>query len=269
MENKVWNQHAKHWDLITTPLKPAEEDIQRIIKISKPILEKQDNPKIVTLGITPELVSIPFVKGAIYSFDASEDMIKNIYRPNEKLPSFVQEAYWQELSLEDNSIDLILGDGSLNALPEKNIYFEVLKELSRTLKKDGKIIIRVFCRPDVSDFFNEIKEDVLSKKITNFHALKWKIAMALNFDFSVPVKDIYMMFNYLFPDREKLSIESGWSLDVINTIDAYKDSSVKYTFPTLNEITEIFSDYFDIENIFFSSYELGERTPTFVLKVQE
>ena len=62
-------------------------------------------------------------------------------------------------------------------------------------------------------------------------------------------------------DRTAAARRLGWPVEAINTIDAYKGSSVAYTFPTLAEISAAVVGRFEIVGITHPTYKLGERCP--------
>ena len=55
-------------------------------------------------------------------------------------------------------------------------------------------------------------------------------------DRNVAVVDILGAFDALVPDRGALAVRTGWSPAVIDTIDAYRGSDLRYSFPTQAEL---------------------------------
>ena len=98
-----------------------------------------------------------------------------------------------------------------------------------------------------------------------FHAFKWKLAMAVAQapgDANVAMQGVWEAFERLFPDRERLSRATGWSLEVIAEIDDYQRSPHIKNFPTRAQILALFPSARFVES---GSYELADRCPLLVM----
>jgi hypothetical protein len=67
-------------------------------------------------------------------------------------------------------------------------------------------------------------------------------------------------------DVHDLAERTGWHVEEIQTIDAYRGSPARYTFPTLEEARGYLSADFEEISCHFPDYELGERCPTLLLR---
>ncbi|MFM6993078.1 MAG: class I SAM-dependent methyltransferase, partial [Rhodoferax sp.] len=220
------------------------------------------------LGVTPEVVWLAWPPGSsIHAFDHSADMVKKVWRPHSTLTSDVCLTDWSGLPLASGSVDVFAGDNSLGALPTFAKSQDVLRELHRTLKPTGLVCLRCFIAPEVPETLEAIKDDVDQGRVRSFHALKWRVAMALcsGPDQNVVVHRIVESFDSLFPDREALSRAHGWPVPVINTLEAYRNNDVLYTFFTLAALERFASPWFRIQGIQYPEYELAERCPTVTL----
>ena len=65
---------------------------------------------------------------------------------------------------------------------------------------------------------------------------------------------------------EDLADKPGFEPEVTRTIEAYRGSGIKYTFPTVSLLKEALAETFEVTATFTKSYELGERCPTLVLR---
>ena len=265
-QTHVWEKHASHWARVGAPLRPSAIDNALMRTAIEPSLRPAGQvSKIGILGVTPELVAMAWPKTIeLFAFDHSEMMIREVWQPNPDVPSHVSLSSWQSLPLQTHSLDGLLGDNSLGALPSMSEYKLVFAELFRVLKPSGKLCLRCFISPEQPESADDIFKDVSAGGIKNFHVLKLKLAMTLSNcpSYSVFVKDIQALFDTKFPNRMALSKLTSWDLDVINTIDAYRGSETVYTFPTLEALKEVASPWFDIESISTPDYELSERCPT-------
>ena len=77
--------------------------------------------------------------------------------------------------------------------------------------------------------------------------------------------EVWLAWKQLVPDPKMLATCTGWSMDVILTIDSYQDSLATYSFPTMDELKQSLQAYFQIINFHIPGYELGDRCPLFEL----
>ncbi|NDE82843.1 MAG: class I SAM-dependent methyltransferase [Chlamydiia bacterium] len=268
MKLNVWNDHVnimKHRG--GYPLKPPSQAIDAFFQeATSRINPETEAQTIVLLGVTPEIVSLPWPKNVtIKAFDQSQEMIDAIWEPNASIQSNIEKYYWQSLPLENESADLILGDGCTTQMADEGEYEKLFFEMDRILKPSGAFLMRCFIQPAVRESFEQIIESAYGKEIQYFGSLKWRVAMAAMKDdeSSIAVKEIFKTFNQLFPDRNSLSMITGWSKEVIDGIDAYKTSSSIYSFPTLEDLIATFNKFFMVTTVNTQAYELSDRCPIF------
>ncbi|AXQ29001.1 methyltransferase domain-containing protein [Solimonas sp. K1W22B-7] len=262
----VWTRHSGQWQRIGSPLKPLPEDARRALSLVQPALAEAGLPsKVLVLGVTQELVQLPWPAGGrLLAVDHSGPMIASLWRPSTAVSSEVLRARWQELPLPDASVTAIVGDGSLNALPSLAGIPAVLSEARRVLRPAGLMALRCFIRPDRQESLEAVRDAALQGQVGSFHALKWRVAMALPADagFSVAVTDILASFEQLFPDRDELARRAGWPRESTDTIEAYRGTDTRYCFPTLAALAEVAAPHFSIVEQRCGEYELAERCPT-------
>jgi len=84
---------------------------------------------------------------------------------------------------------------------------------------------------------------------------------------NIPVTEIRDNFERMFYDRRALSDATGWPMEDIETIDAYKNSSDVYTFPTVGQFKSAIPDTFrNIRVLESGTYELADRCPLLVME---
>jgi len=266
----VWKHHAAHWQQVGSPLRPTEEDREIILTLSLPALSHSRNTsEVIVLGVTPELVQLNWPGNIrLQAFDHSAEMIASVWRPHFRNPSSVQQVRWQSMPLEDESVDLVIGDGCVTVLPCADDCRAVFAEASRVLKPTGLLVMRCFIRPERAESAEDVVTALYNGMIGSFHALKWRVAMAINPDgeFSVAVAGIHALFERLFPDRDQLAGYTGWSREAIDTIDAYSGTDIRYTFPTISELTELALPFAAVVDARKGTYELAERCPILCFK---
>ena len=268
-KSAVWQKHSTHWSRVGAPLRPTEEDGCLMFELATPVLAGVHDAQIMVMGVTPEVVQLPWPRGAqLQAFDCSEAMIASIWRPHAEISSAVQCARWQQLPLQNGAMDLIVGDGATTQFAGLVDYQEVFSELARVLKPGGALIMRCFLRQQSSDELDAIKRSALAGEIASFGTLKWRIAMALvgqRSGFGIRVTEIFAAFESLFPDRDQLSRQAAWPREDIDTIDAYRGAEACYTFPTLAELLQIIAPWFELAAVRHGTYELADCCPTIAL----
>jgi SAM-dependent methyltransferase len=261
----VWKRIARNWQHVGSPQRPTDEDGRLMLALAGPALAAHRAPGVVVMGVTPEIVRLPWPAGTrILALDRSAEMIASVWQPHPRLYSQVARARWQSMPIKDRSIALAVGDGSLNALPRMADYPVVLGEVARILKPGGSMVLRCFVRPERPERMDEIAAAARGGGIGSFSALKWRIAMALDGggSCSVAVAGIRAAFDRLFPDRDRLSRATGWARQTVDTIDSFKDVATRYSFPTLQAIGAVAAPVFDLTGVRRGHYEMADQCPT-------
>lgn len=261
-----WESSPSWWDFLGSPLRPTRQDLDFLeLELLPKIKTISSRKKIILLGVTPEIATLPWDEDTeIIAVDSSPNMIRTIWPESQVPRGKVICGDWQELPLSDSSCDLILGDGCFTLLDYPSGYQKLLQEAFRVLKPKGLLSMRFFLKPSRAEEDKVIFEQLRNKSINNFHAFKWRLAMALqkSIEEGVKVSDIWQVWQQEVSNPEKLLQDLGWPIDLLSTIDIYKGSSSFYTFPTLLEVRNLFFLRFTELSSFFPNYELGERCPT-------
>ncbi|WP_246681073.1 class I SAM-dependent methyltransferase [Mesorhizobium sp. B2-3-15] len=255
-----WDSYHRHWKLLDAPLRPTPETVG--------LFEREldlGNADVLLLGVTPELAVLG---RSMLAIDQSAAMISGVWA-GDNISRRAMAGNWLDLPVERECFDAVIGDGCLSAVDTKAARGSLFGEIARVLKPGRHAAIRVFARPETADDLRGIEALVLAGGIENFHALKWRIAMACttgDCDSSVDVQAIRAAFDKLFPDREALAACTGWSMASINTIDVYAGSETRYSFATLAMLVDEARGWFDQVRVVPSgSYPLAERCPLLVL----
>ncbi len=266
-----WKKAPQWFDLLSSPLRPSPEDIDflKLQVLPKLQIDSAETKKVVLLGVTPEIATLPWSeKTEILAIDSSDMMINTVWPREQVSRGKAINGNWQQLPLADNSCNLVLGDGCFTLLDYPHGYKTVLQEILRVLKTNGLCVMRFFLRPEKAEDLPTIFAQLQNKSVGNFQVFKWRLAMALqkNIQSGVPVREIWQVWNQEVPFPEKLMQELAWSSELLETINIYKDSPSVYTFPTLAEVRQLCNSDFIEESCYFPSYELGERCPTLVFR---
>lgn len=261
----VWEKHAKQWDQIGSPLRPSDADIHNHNLWINEYTRSHEKPlTVLLLGVTPELVNLPWPKNTtLLAVDMNLSMIDFILpKQTPHLKPIAIAGNWLQLPFANSSVDIVIGDGCYSTLAERN-YEKMTREIRRVLATTGILAMRFFTRPETTESVESIHHDFLSGEINNFHALKWRLAMALHGSLKqgVCLQEIWDIWNEKFQPHHEQMETLQWSEQVTNTIDNYKNSDAFYTFPTLLEIRSILQQQFNELDIYIPNYTLGERCP--------
>jgi hypothetical protein len=265
-----WNKHAQQWQWIGSPLRPAPEDIQLLERAlaSWHAAYPLPSPQAVLLGVTPEIALMQWPPGTrLVAIDHNEAMIREIW-PGEKLGYTAQCAEWSRPPLPPGSQDIIVGDGCFSLLVNRAEYRATAHAMRRVIRRHGLFLMRFFIRPDVAEPVAGVVDDLWQARIGNFHAFKWRLAMALHgsLDEGVRLADIWDAWHAAVPEPAQLVSRLGWPVPAVLTIDAYRDVQTRYTFPTLAEARAVLAEGFEETACWFPGYELGERCPTLAFR---
>jgi SAM-dependent methyltransferase len=256
-----WDNYHRHWKLLDAPLRPTAETVG--------IVEREldlDEADVLLLGVTPELAGLGRTMLAV---DGSAAMVSGVW-PGDNVHRRAMTGNWLDLPIGSASVDAVIGDGCLTVVDSAAARHALLGEVARVLKPGGRVAIRVFAGPETFEDLQAIKDQALAGEIGNFHALKWRIAMACatgDRDRAINVQAIRDAFDSNFPDRAALTAKTGWSMVSINTIDVYAGSETTYCFATLAMLVDEASGWFgQVRVVPSGSYPLAERCPLLVLE---
>jgi SAM-dependent methyltransferase len=255
-----WTRHLRHWQLLAPPLRPHADVVAHVRS-----LIDTDGARCLLLGSTVEYAVLG---PRVIAMDASWSMISGLWRGAEP-PGLAIQSDWTNMPVAPHAVTHVLCDGSLNAVSAA-VLTDVVREVTRVLKPDGVLIARVFCRPTVAETADDIRRDIRLGRVGNFHALKWRVAMAALRDRASPdiaVSAIRDAVIAQYPDRDELCRSTGWSRAEVDTLDVYDGSSVVYNFPTEAAIFALLQRSFaTVEIVRCGAYPLAERCPLLVAR---
>jgi SAM-dependent methyltransferase len=237
---------------------------------------QQRNPgrslRALLLGVTPELATLRWPEGtSLLAVDRSEGMIATVW-PKQGTPEGASVACsdWRALPLDKATIDIVVGDGAVNALANSEAYAPFTRELHRVLAPGGLVHLRTFVAPTERESLDAIAADLDAGKIRSFHALKWRIAMALptNIARGTALDEVWRAWRSMCPDEDALAALLACDRGTVDTIHTYRGSTATYTFPTHTELRAAFDGLFVERSIVTPSYELGERCPSIVFEAR-
>jgi hypothetical protein len=250
----LYQRHAR----LRPPLAPNEEVVAAIASSIA-----AHNAHVLILGMTPSL--LPAVQTAIV-LEKDEKMIAEVW-PGDTATAKAISGDWFSVPAPAQHFTAVVGDGSL-CFVGLDDYPALFTQLAKVLTPDARLAIRIYETPAAGETLADVRNRALAGEIAGFHAFKWRLAMALvtkEKRSALPVAKIHNAFEELFPDRAALSRATGWSLEDIAEIDAYRNGSAVYHFPTRQEILAAWPKAFArLRFIPSGTYELAERCPILV-----
>ncbi len=252
MTHVHWNEYHRAWSNVTLPLRPNHEVVAAVRKEIAAI----EGPGLL-LGVTAEFAGLC---APLVAIDRNPSFVQRVWHDNGTGRCAVV-GNWLHPIFADRTFALCLGDGSLSGMIFPTEMHQLGAELARVLRPGSRLVFRLFASPDTAESVADVKEAALAAKIRNFHAFKWRFAMALAAQEREPnirLDRIYERFDQLFPDRDELIRRTGWVREQIETIEHYKRSSVVYSFPTRDQLLSVIGrEFCAIRFVPSGTYELA------------
>jgi len=267
-EADIW-QGRTRWSDVGPPLRPGPHDVALLQRLVAEAMAGRSRRDAILLGVTPEIATMTWPAGTrLIAIDSSPGMIDRVW-PRDRLtiPAEARHGDWRDLPLAGASADIVLGDGCFSMLATEEDYRRMCLEVRRVLRPDGYFIIRLFVRPRRREDIAVIWENLLARRIGNFHEFKWRLAMALAVgkDDQVRVDDIWQAWRAAAIDARQLAAQLNWRLADIETIEDYRGSPLIFTFPPLAEVLRRCWPSYNLLSRIVPDYQMGERCPTLVL----
>ena len=247
------------WPTLKPPLRPHPNVARKVAAL----LPRTDDP-VLLLGVTPELASIA---GRTIAVDWSARMIALAW-PGDNGTRRALLGDWRRLPLAEGAVAAAIGDGSITMLRFPEDMLLLIDQLRMVIVPGGRAVIRCFATPEPAETLAEVREAALSGGI-GFHAFKQRLNMATAHeggDVNVSSEALHTSFERLFPDRHQLARASGWSLEAIAEIDAYRGSAYLHCYPSRSQLLRVVPSWMRAAAfVETDGYPLAERCPLLVL----
>lgn len=222
----------RRWPTLQAPLRPppsvAAQMAGALADCTDPLL---------LLGVTPELAAI---ERPMIALDWNPAMIALAW-PGDSTTRSARLGDWKAMPLDTGSVGAAMGDGVITMLGWRHEVERLLTELHRVVRPGGRIVLRCFATPtDHPDLATICAEAISGAR--SFHAFKLRFNMAVareNDDRTVTSDALFERFTQRFADRDALAVASGWSLETIAEIDAYRGSSYVHCYPSRGELAAL------------------------------
>lgn len=257
----TWTTFHRRWARLRPPLRPNAEVVRAI---GEAIAGRA--ARVLLLGVTPELADLGDETVAL---DASPGMITHVW-PGDTLRRLAVRGDWRAMPDLGGRFSAAIGDGSLCAIDLAD-YAGLFAGLERVLTRGARLAIRLYETPEIGESLGDVRRAALAGEIAGFHALKWRLAMALaseTGDANVSLTRIHQAFERAFPDRFALGAATGWGLETIAEIDDYAGSDGRLSFPTRTALlASLPARLANPRFVASGTYELAERCPILVADI--
>ena len=264
-----WPEIARQWQEVGPPLRPVAEDARFVLEAVSEWGRQPTPPRVLLLGVTPELYGLPWPAGTDFlAVDRTHAMIDVVWPgPREAILC----ADWLAMGLPDCSRDIVLCDGGLHLLGYPEEQRRLVHLLANALSDEGLCILRLYVPPVEPDSPDGILADLLGGEIRDLNILKLRLWMSLlgSPDEGVELGTVWRAIHEVAPDLEALATRLGWPLEHTLAINAYRGSTARYFFLTVDQVLDLFCrdpGGFQLSDIRVPSYERGEQCPTLVLQ---
>lgn len=259
--NSLPRDFHRRWPTLKPPLRPPASVALHIADLLAPCSDP-----LLLLGVTPELADIG---RAIVAMDWNAEMIALAW-PGDTPTRHALLADWKAMPLADASVGGAMGDGVVSMLGWPHEQPALLAELWRVVRPGGRIVLRCFATPEHHPPAEAVLAEAMQGRL-GFHAFKQRFNMAVareGADITVASARLHERFEALVPDRAMLSAATGWSLDEIAEIDAYRGSGYVHCYPGRAELTALLDRHWPAPSCFVetSGYPLADHCPLLVLE---
>ena len=264
MTNSNWEANEEVWRTVPPPLMPSAEDFALLEQASPPeLLDKGTAPRILVLGVTPALIYAEWPPDSeIHAVDYDEVMIDIFWKEGENRQCHLD--YWQKMPFPDDHFDLVVGDCSFNALPDRADYDDVLREVRRVSRPSTPMVCRFFMQPEPRLTLARLAEgmpgEFANYRIPSIRMLLMLAAAAE--DGSLMLTDILRRIVEQYGDVDEYLVSLRHTPeDIARTKLAFGRDQL-LNFPGWQGLLERFSPYYTDISIAFPGYDCGSFCPT-------
>jgi len=268
--NSHWEDFAAVWHRVGPPLRPCPTDVDYV---SSTVHAWHDahagrESAALILGVTPELAAMPWPHGChVLGIDHHVGMIRRFWPAHGQPRRMVVRGDWREMPLAPHSIDVILADGCLTQLDFPAGYVSALTQAQRVLQPQGLFLARFFVQGEQAETLEALRAQLRAGAVSSFHEFKFRLALALQSEATQGIRldDVWQAWQGLRELAQPLAGRPGWTPEATSTIEVYRASNSRYTFPTLDELRVVLSDFFVERSCVNLDYPFGANCPTLCL----
>jgi len=252
------------------PSAPSKSEKLAYDHFLKKALKGKRQPKVMILGVTPELRDIALKNNCeVISVDISKEMIKTmkgLVKNKKHKKDIILNDNWLTVPFKNNSFDVVMGDGPFTNIPSLPDVKKMLTKITKILKPDGYLLIReVIHLSNRKKSFKKVVSDYRKKRI------KWE-------DFYVDIR-FYVFFEKVYNSQKKLLYSGKVFKELIDqqqkgnltekelkTLKSL-ESNIKNLILGKAEFKRLFSKYFSfVSERVGKEFEFCKSLPIFLFK---
>ena len=254
-----------NWSNLGPPLRPSRFD-RAVVQREGQALHASS--RVVVLGLTPETVTCGWPSGIeLIALDHSPAMLSALW-PQQDAPerSSALLANWLAMPLANGVADLVCADGCHTQVTFPHGFGVLAGEIQRILRPAGRLLARVFIRPDIVEPMDQVADDLAAGRVGSVNALKLRLLATLQGlnRHGTRLGDAWTAWKDLPLPPQALQSAPGWTADELAGIEGYRDLETRYYLPTMAELRMAHAGLFDEIACHSGDYELAERCPTLV-----
>jgi hypothetical protein len=262
----TFDHFARQWNLLGPPLRPCSEDLDGYWRAlgrpgtGAPLGEHAT----LILGVTPEFSEFPWPAGKpVIAADHTQSVLHYVWPGHGRSDRYAACADWRSLPLADRSVDVVLGDGCLTLIPFPHAYAEIVDELRRVMLPGGQLALRAFIDAESGDTPSDVCNQLLAGEHATFHEFRFRLAIAVqeNATAGVQLGDAWEHWHSAGLDVAEVAQLNRWPHEVVEKIDLWRNSEIRYAFPTLHQLREALSDAFEESACEIPGYSFGDHCP--------
>jgi len=264
-----WQYYSRSHRLSRPPMRPSGQDLAYYWDIAAEWVRKHRAPRVLQLGVTPELYDLPWPEGTDFlAVDRTQAMIGAIW-PGSQDSVLCED--WLSMNLPDGSRDIVLCDGGLQLLDYPEGQSNLIRILRRVLSDEGLCIFRFYVLPVQGETPDSVIRDLLDGDIGSLETLKLRLNMSLQKypEGGVVCEHVYETLVKAVPNLEELAVKLGWPVERMLLMNDYKGMEFRFYWLSLEQIVDLFCRHpggFRVHRLETPSYELGQRCPTVALQ---
>jgi hypothetical protein len=254
------------------PIRPADSDIALYADraLARSAASMRGGLEVLMLGVTRAIAAMPWPAGtSLLAVDWSRGMIRRFW-PAGEVPAGANLAIgdWREMPVAGASRDFVVGDACYAALATLDDCAALHAELARVLRPGAWWVQRSFLRPETPENLDRLFAELETGRIGVFEVFCWRLAMALHGQAGEGVRcdDVWREWSGRMRDPRALFERLGWAPAILATIERWQGEATRILFPSLAEVRRLAAPDFEVLEIRYPDYEMGDRCPMLVLR---
>jgi len=212
---------------------------------------------------------MPWPEGTrLLAVDSSPGMIRHVWPGHSWSNAVVIQANWLAMPVRSGSCDVVIGDGFLSNMNYPEGYRAIKEELRRVLRPDGILALRLFGRRDPSESPAEVFGSMRAGLIGSFSEFRLRLMISVQKDLAAGAKlaDVWEAWHEAVQEPEALARSFGWPPGAVSIMERFRGVQVAVTYPTVEELADVFSPELSLAGRFYPEYEMGDYHPTLLFK---